>query len=120
MALARGDRERIPVQRLLRAVQSNMALLDRANAAPSRDLVFRRKFKTSLAARFASWVRRRPRVFLDGLFLAEDGDRSRMGVGRILHGDLLRRLELVVRTTAPVRDVASARDRVRERDNATA
>ena len=64
---------------LLRAFRPGMALLDRADAAARRGLVFRREFETPLAARFASRLRRGARVFLDGLFLAENGDRSRHG-----------------------------------------
>ena len=97
-----------------------MALLDRAYAAFGRGLVLRRKFNAPLVARFASRLRRWFGVFLDGLFLAANGDRARLGVGRVLHGDLFRRLELVVRTAAPARDVARAGDRVRERDSVIA
>ena len=49
MAVARCDSERVALHGVFSAVQRELALLDRADAADQRSLVFRREFKAPLA-----------------------------------------------------------------------
>ena len=63
LAMAGSDLERTSLHRLLRAVQSDMALLDRSHTAHRSYLVFWARLKASMAAQFAPRLRRRRRVF---------------------------------------------------------
>ena len=63
LAMAGSDLERTSLHRLLRAVQSDMALLDRSHTAHCSCLVFWTKLKTPMAAQLAPRLCRRRRVF---------------------------------------------------------
>src|SRR6266571_9062470 len=68
--MARSDRDRPAWRRVFPAIQSKLALLDRADAAHHRDLVFRRKLTTALAAQSLARLSRRNCFFHRHVYLA--------------------------------------------------
>ena len=81
--MARSDREWIAWRGVFSAIQPKLALLDRADTAHRRDLVFRRELTTALAAQSLArlsrrncffhrhvWLARRARRFVSMLFFA--------------------------------------------------
>ena len=80
-----------------------MVLLDRADPACRRNLVFRRCVTLFVASKPASRLCRRPDVFLDRILVAHHGYRSRMVCPCVLHGDLFRDLGVVLRLAAATR-----------------
>ena len=61
--MAGRGRQRFARRRLLRAVQSGMALLDCDDAINLRRLVFRTEFEPPLVAQSVAWIRRGDRFF---------------------------------------------------------
>ena len=90
-----------PLHRLPPTLRSSLVLLVRSHSAPRRGLVFRRELETALVARSPARLYRRAHFFLDSSFLANNRHRSRLVPASVLHGDLLRHLELVLRIVAP-------------------
>jgi len=90
------DLQRAFLRALFRAVQPDVVLLDRADAANRRNLVFRRAVTSCVASKPASRLRRRPDVLLGRILLAHDGHRSRLVCSSVLHGDLFRDLGVVL------------------------
>ena len=94
------DLQRASLRGLLCAVQPDVVLLDRADPACRRNLVFRRGVTSWLASKPASRLCRRPDVLLGRILLAHDGHRSRLVCSCVLHGDLFRDLGVVLRFVA--------------------
>ncbi len=109
MAVVGGDGQRLALRGLFSAVRARVVLLVRVDAAYSGDLVFGRRFAAAVASKFTSRLRCRSRVFLDGPFLANDGNAARLVRSGILHVDLSGDVGMVLWVDAAARKIERGR-----------
>src|SRR5438270_3050382 len=109
LAVAGGNPKRCPRRSESAAVRSNLALLACINPSHCRDLFFRRKSTTTVAMGSRTRLRRRPDVFLDQFFLADNSHHARLVRLAILYGRLLRPVGRVLWIDATTRNVRNRR-----------
>src|SRR5437868_493831 len=105
LAVAGGNPKRCSRCSESAAVRSNMALLARINSSHRSDPFPRRKSTSTMATRSRTRLRRRPDVFLDQFFLADNSHRTWLVRTAILHGDLLRVVGRVLCIDATTRNL---------------